>query len=67
MLYLRENLTSKEAGIVYEAAEKANGGKDLYMKGICIQGGVENANKRVYPVKEIKCRRNHQRTNQKGQ
>ena len=53
MLYLRENLTSKEAGIVYEAAEKANGGKDLYMKGICIQGGVENANKRVYPVKEI--------------
>ncbi len=53
MLYLRENLTSKEAGIVYEAAEKPNGGKDLYMKGICIQGGVENANKRVYPVKEI--------------
>jgi len=23
------------------------------MKGICIQGGVENANKRVYPVSEI--------------
>ena len=53
MLYLRENLTSKEANVVYEAMEKPNGGKDLYMKGICIQGGVENANKRVYPVKEI--------------
>src|SRR5210317_306383 len=53
MLYLRENLTSKEANVVYEAMEKPGGGKDLYMKGICIQGGVENANKRVYPVKEI--------------
>jgi hypothetical protein len=29
-------------------------GKDLYMKGICIQGGVKNANKRVYPVNEIR-------------
>ena len=28
-------------------------GKDLYMKGICIQGGVRNANQRVYPVPEI--------------
>ena len=53
MLYLRENLTFKEAQVVYEATEKSNGGKDLYMKGICIQGGVENANKRVYPVSEI--------------
>ena len=53
MLYLRENLTSKEANVVFEATENSNGGKDLYMKGICIQGGVENANKRVYPVKEI--------------
>jgi len=53
MLYLRENLTFKEANVVYEATENSNGGKDLYMKGICIQGGVENANKRVYPVSEI--------------
>ena len=53
MLYLRENLTFKEAQVVYEATEKSDGGKDLYMKGICIQGGVENANKRVYPVSEI--------------
>ena len=53
MLYLRENLTFKEANVVVEATENSNGGKDLYMKGICIQGGVENANKRVYPVSEI--------------
>ena len=33
--------------------ESANDGKDLYMKGICIQGGVKNANERVYPVAEI--------------
>ena len=33
--------------------ESANDGKDLYMKGICIQGGVKNANERVYPVSEI--------------
>jgi len=53
MLYLRENLTFKDANVVYEATENSLGGKDLYMKGICIQGGVENANKRVYPVSEI--------------
>ena len=42
------------------------GGKDLYMKGICIQGGVENANKRVYPVGEItNCRQYHQRANKR--
>jgi hypothetical protein len=28
-------------------------GKNLYMKGICIQGGIRNANQRVYPVNEI--------------
>jgi hypothetical protein len=33
--------------------ENANEGKDLYMKGIMIQGGVRNANQRVYPVNEI--------------
>jgi len=27
--------------------------KNLYMKGIFIQGGVKNANERVYPVSEI--------------
>ena len=49
-LYLRENLTFNEARvqILHE-----NDGKDLYMKGICIQGGIKNANSRVYPVQEI--------------
>ena len=28
-------------------------GKNLYMKGICIQGGIRNQNQRVYPVNEI--------------
>ena len=50
MMILRENLTFDQAGIVLE---NANEGKDLYLKGICIQGGVRNANQRVYPVNEI--------------
>ena len=48
-LTLREHLTFDAAQIVLEGVE----GKDLYMKGICIQGGVKNANERVYPVTEI--------------
>ena len=28
-------------------------GKTLYMEGVCIEGGVRNANERVYPVQEI--------------
>src|SRR6056300_1026812 len=39
--------------MVVETTENKNGGKDLYLKGICIQGGVKNANQRVYPVTEI--------------
>lgn len=27
--------------------------KNLYMSGICIQGGIRNANQRIYPVNEI--------------
>jgi len=53
MLYLRENLTNAQSNTVVEATENSAGGKDLYMKGICIQGGVKNANQRVYPVTEI--------------
>jgi len=47
---LNEHLSFDQAKIVVESA---NEGKDLYMKGICIQGGVRNANQRVYPVEEI--------------
>ena len=52
MLQLRETLTFDQAGIVVESKDE-NNGKSLYMKGICIQGGVKNANQRVYPVNEI--------------
>ncbi len=48
--YLREDLTFRSARMVVEGSQD---GKDLYMKGICIQGGVKNANERVYPVNEI--------------
>ena len=49
MLNLRENLSPHPANIVLENAHE---GKDLYMKGICIQGGVRNAN-HVCIVNEI--------------
>lgn len=48
--FLVETLTNSQARIVME---NDNDGKNLYMKGICIQGGVMNENKRVYPVQEI--------------
>jgi hypothetical protein len=50
MRNLRENLTFDQAKIIVEST---NDGKDLYMKGIIIQGGIRNANQRVYPVNEI--------------
>jgi hypothetical protein len=50
MKTLVEHLTYDQARIVTESSED---GKNLYMKGICIQGGVKNANQRVYPVTEI--------------
>ena len=53
MFNLCENLTFDQANMVLETTENDNGGKDLYMKGIFIQGGVRNANQRVYPVSEI--------------
>ncbi len=53
VLNLRENLTFDQAKMVVETTENDKGGKDLYLKGICIQGGVRNANQRVYPVSEI--------------
>jgi hypothetical protein len=49
-MYLKENLTYDQAKMV---TESANDGKDLYLKGICIQGGVKNHNQRLYPVDQI--------------
>lgn len=50
--YLRENLTFDRANIVVESVKEGEM-KTLHMKGIFIQGGVKNANERVYPVSEI--------------
>jgi len=50
---LREVIAPSAASLVSEAIDDGKGGKDLYMKGIFIQGGVRNQNQRVYPVNEI--------------
>jgi len=52
VLYLKEHLTFDRAGMVVESVSEGDK-KNLYMKGIFIQGGVKNANERVYPVSEI--------------
>ncbi len=51
-LYLKENLTFDRAGIIVETVDEG-GNKTLKMEGIFIEGGVKNANERVYPVHEI--------------
>ena len=51
-LYLKEHLTFDRASMVVESTGEGSL-KSLYMKGIFIQGGVRNANERVYPVSEI--------------
>jgi hypothetical protein len=54
MNLLREHLTFDNARMELVAESTADGkGKSLYMKGIFVQGGVKNANQRVYPVQEI--------------
>ena len=53
-LYLKENLTFDHAKMEVLFEDNREGtGKNLYMKGIFIEGGVRNANERVYPVNEI--------------
>jgi Prohead core protein protease. len=53
-MFLKESLSFDQANVVYEAAEDQGGkGKNLFMKGIFIQGGVRNLNERIYPVREI--------------
>ena len=52
MAYLRENLTFDQAKVTLESKGEGEN-KDLYLKGIFIQGGVKNANQRIYPVSEI--------------
>jgi hypothetical protein len=53
--YLQEHLsfTQARAEILTEEAKDGSGQKTMKLKGICIEGGVRNANERVYPVQEI--------------
>ena len=50
--YLQEHLSFTQAKAEV-LLEEANGEKTMKLKGICIEGGVRNANERVYPVSEI--------------
>lgn len=49
---LYEYITPSAASVVLESDE-SNGGKNLYMKGVFIEGNVKNHNQRVYPITEI--------------
>jgi len=51
LTYLREHLSFDQAQAVLESDDKE--GRNLYLKGIAIQGGIRNANQRIYPVDEI--------------
>jgi hypothetical protein len=52
--YLQEHLNFNQAKIRVLSEDSPDGkGKTLFMEGICIEGGVKNANERVYPVNEI--------------
>jgi len=50
---LSEHLSFDQAKIVLERDESGDGGKSLYLNGICIQGDIRNANQRVYSSREI--------------
>ena len=54
-LYLKENLTFDAARmeVLTEDTNDGKGGKNLYLKGICIEGGIKNENQRIYPIPEI--------------
>jgi hypothetical protein len=53
--YLQEHLsfTQARAEVLVEEAKDGSGGKTMKLRGVCIEGGVRNANERVYPVQEI--------------
>ena len=53
--YLQEHLsfTQARAEVLLEEATDGSGEKTMKLRGICIEGGVKNANERVYPVHEI--------------
>ena len=53
MTVLIERLSHSQAGVKARIVEGEDGGKNMFMEGIFVQGGVKNANQRVYPVSEI--------------
>ena len=53
MKTLREQLTFNQANIQVLEESDTSGGKNLYLKGICIEGDRRNANDRIYPLHEI--------------
>lgn len=54
-MYLKEYLTFDAARMEVLTEDSGDGKneKKLYLKGICIEGGIKNENKRVYPLREI--------------
>jgi hypothetical protein len=53
MRYLKEDTTFDNGRWQLLTEDDEKGGKTLKMRGIFIQGGVKNANQRIYPVHEI--------------
>jgi len=49
---LYEYINPSSAAVTLESVE-SHGGKNLFMKGVFIEGGVRNANQRIYPINEI--------------
>lgn len=56
MAFLTERFSFEQAQCLLEGGGLGDNGKpkDLYMRGIFVQGGVRNHNQRVYPVNEIR-------------
>ena len=52
MTVLIERLSHNQANVKARIVESEDGGKNMFMEGIFVKGGVKNAN-RVYPVSEI--------------
>ena len=54
-LLLSEQLSYDQAGMKVESLDSSivNGGKDLYLSGVFVQGNTRNGNGRIYPDSEI--------------
>jgi len=50
---LVEQLTFDQANIQVESVVGDSGDKNLFMRGVFIQGDVKNQNSRIYPINEI--------------